>query len=63
MEEYSAVYEQPRCAWFEARRLRDQSACLDVPSVIVPVDICQPDAAGDLVERGCHAQNCLSVLL
>ena len=63
MEDHSAVDEQPRCARFEACRLRDQSARLDVPPVIVPVDICQRDAARDLVERGRHAQNCLSVLL
>ena len=31
--------------------------------LIVPVDICQRDAAGDLVERGSHTQNCLSILL
>jgi hypothetical protein len=51
MELHSAVYEQSRCAGFEACCLRDRSASLDVPPVIVPVDVCQRDAARDLVEQ------------
>jgi hypothetical protein len=51
MELHSAVDEQARCAGFEACCLRDQSACLDVPPVIVPVNVCQRNAARDLVER------------
>jgi len=62
MEPHSAVYDQSRCARCEACRLRDQSARLNVPPVIVPVDVCQGDAAGELVERGSHAQNRLPVL-
>ncbi len=62
MEPHSAVYDQSRCAGSEACRLRNRSARLNVPPVIVSVDVCQGDAAGDLVERGSYAQNRLPVL-
>ena len=63
MKHHSAVYDQSRCARCEACRLRYQPARLYVPPVIIPVYVCQGDAAGNLVERGSHAQNSLPVLV